>query len=136
MLEVSSYQIDLAPALMPDIAVLTNLTPDHIDRHGSMENYAAVKRRLLKQTAPNGVICIGVDDQHSAAIYTQLSASADAETVPVSVGKVLGRGIFVVDGALYDAQTSARDKGDGSGHRLRIFPARTIGRMRRSPMPR
>lgn len=104
VIEVSSYQIDLAPTLMPDISVLTNITPDHIDRHGSMEGYVAVKRRLLKQTAPNGVICIGVDDQHSAAIYTQLSASADAETVPVSVGKVLGRGIFVLDGTLYDAQ--------------------------------
>jgi UDP-N-acetylmuramoylalanine--D-glutamate ligase len=69
-----------------------------------MEGYVAVKRRLLKQTASGGVICIGVDDQHSASIYTQLSASADAETVPVSIGKVLGRGIFVLDGTLYDAQ--------------------------------
>jgi len=104
VLEVSSYQIDLSPSLTPDVAVLTNITPDHIDRHGSMEGYVAVKRRLLKQTAPNGVICIGVDDQHSSAIYTQLSASVDAETIPVSVGKVLGRGIFVLDGTLYDAQ--------------------------------
>ncbi|HEY4125243.1 MAG TPA: UDP-N-acetylmuramoyl-L-alanine--D-glutamate ligase [Rhizomicrobium sp.] len=104
VLEASSYQIDLSPSLMPDVSVLTNITPDHIDRHGSMEGYVAVKRRLLKQTAPDGVICIGVDDQHSASIYTQLSASADAETVPVSVGKVLGRGIFVLEGTLYDAQ--------------------------------
>jgi len=104
VLEVSSYQIDLSPSLMPDVSVLTNITPDHIDRHGSMEGYVAVKRRLLKQTAPNGVICIGVDDPYAASIYTQLSASADAETLPVSVGKVLGRGIFVLDGALYDAQ--------------------------------
>jgi UDP-N-acetylmuramoylalanine--D-glutamate ligase len=104
VLEVSSYQIDLSPSLMPDVSVLTNITPDHIDRHGSMEGYVAVKRRLLKQTAPNGLICIGVDDPHSASIYTQLSASADAETVAVSVGKVLGRGIFVLDGMLYDAQ--------------------------------
>ncbi len=104
VLEVSSYQIDLSPSLTPDVAVLTNITPDHIDRHGSMEGYVAVKARLLKQTASGGVICIGVDDQHSASIYTQLSASADAETVPVSIGKVLGRGIFVLDGTLYDAQ--------------------------------
>ncbi len=104
VLEVSSYQIDLSPSLTPDVSVLTNITPDHIDRHGSMEGYVAVKRRLLKQTASGGVICIGVDDSHSASIYTQLSASADAETVPVSVGKVLGRGIFVLDGTLYDAQ--------------------------------
>ncbi len=104
VLEVSSYQIDLSPSLAPDVAILTNITPDHIDRHGSMEGYVAVKRRLLKQTAAGGVICIGVDDQYAASIYTQLSATSDAETVPVSVGKVLGRGIFVLDGTLYDAQ--------------------------------
>jgi UDP-N-acetylmuramoylalanine--D-glutamate ligase len=104
ILEVSSYQIDLSPSLAPNVSVLTNITPDHIDRHGSMEGYIGVKRRLLKQTSAGGLICIGVDDQHSSAIYTQLSATADAETVPVSVGKVLGRGIFVLDGALYDAQ--------------------------------
>jgi UDP-N-acetylmuramoylalanine--D-glutamate ligase len=104
VLEVSSYQIDLSPSLQPNVSVLTNITPDHIDRHGSMEGYVAVKRCLLRQTAADGVICIGVDDQHSASIYTQLSATSDAESVPVSVGKVLGRGIFVLDGTLYDAQ--------------------------------
>ncbi|HEY4126389.1 MAG TPA: UDP-N-acetylmuramoyl-L-alanine--D-glutamate ligase [Rhizomicrobium sp.] len=104
VLEVSSYQIDLAPGLTPDVSILTNITPDHIDRHGSLENYAAVKARLLAQTAKTGRICIGVDDAQTAAIYTRFSSSGGAETVPVSVGKVLGRGIFVLDGALYDAQ--------------------------------
>jgi len=104
VLEVSSYQIDLAPGLTPDVSVLTNITPDHIDRHGSLENYAAVKARLLAQTATTGKICIGVDDAQTAAISTRFSSSGGAETVPVSVGKVLGRGIFVLDGALYDAQ--------------------------------
>ena len=102
-LEVSSYQIDLAPGLMPDVAVLTNLSPDHIDRHGSMEHYASVKAGLLAHTAPNGRIVIGVDDPHSAAICTKLVAADGAETIAVSVGKVLGRGIFVIDGRLYDA---------------------------------
>src|SRR5215469_14405773 len=53
VLEMSSFQIDLTPGLYPDIALLSNLTPDHIDRHGSMENYAAVKERLLRQV-PQG----------------------------------------------------------------------------------
>jgi UDP-N-acetylmuramoylalanine--D-glutamate ligase len=110
VLEVSSYQIDLSPSLAPDVSVLTNITPDHIDRHGSMEGYVAVKRRLLKQTTPSGVICIGVDDQYSASIYTQLSAISDAETIPVSVGKVLGRGIFALEGTLYDAQRQYASK--------------------------
>jgi len=103
VLEVSSYQIDLSPGLVPDVSVLTNITPDHIDRHGSLDGYIAVKSRLLEQTAKDGHVCIGVDDPHSAAIHTRLSANGDAATLAVSVGKVLGRGVFAVDGALYDA---------------------------------
>ena len=49
VLEMSSFQIDLAPGLTPDVGILSNLSPDHIDRHGSMENYAAIKARLINQ---------------------------------------------------------------------------------------
>jgi UDP-N-acetylmuramoylalanine--D-glutamate ligase len=104
VLELSSYQIDLAPGLVPDVAVLSNITPDHIDRHGSLENYAAVKARLLKQTSGSGAVVIGVDDALSAAIFTRHTAGGGPAAIPVSVGKVLGRGVFVVDGVLYDAQ--------------------------------
>jgi UDP-N-acetylmuramoylalanine--D-glutamate ligase len=104
VLEVSSYQVDLSPGLTPDVAVLTNITPDHLDRHGTLENYAAVKTRLLEHTAKDGQVCIGVDDANTASIYTRLAAGGGAEAVPVSIGKVLGRGIFAVDGTLYDAQ--------------------------------
>jgi UDP-N-acetylmuramoylalanine--D-glutamate ligase len=103
VLEVSSYQIDLAPGLVSDVALLTNLSPDHIDRHGSMENYAAVKAGLLARTHARGHTVVGVDDSHSASIYTSLSAAGGAEAVAVSVGKVLGRGVFVIEGQLYDA---------------------------------
>ncbi len=50
ILEMSSYQIDLCPTFYPDIGVLLNITPDHIDRHGSFENYAAIKHRMMKGT--------------------------------------------------------------------------------------
>jgi UDP-N-acetylmuramoylalanine--D-glutamate ligase len=103
VLEVSSYQIDLAPGLTPDVAVITNITRDHIDRHGTLANYAAVKARLSEQAAQDGQLCIGVDDALTASIYTRFS-SGGRETTPVSVGKVLGRGVFVLDGVLYDAQ--------------------------------
>ena len=103
VLEMSSFQIDLAPGLKPDVTLLSNLSPDHIDRHGTMENYAAIKARLMRQTAKDGQVAIGVDDAYSSAIFTQASAGGGAQAHPVSVGKVLGRGIFVVDGTLYDA---------------------------------
>lgn len=101
VLEMSSYQIDLAPGFRPDVAVLTNISADHIDRHGSLEAYAAVKARLLEQGA-GGTAVIGVDDPQSAAIFTRLSASGRM-AIPVSVGKVLGRGVFVLDGTVFDA---------------------------------
>jgi len=47
VLEMSSYQIDLCPTFHPDIGVLLNITPDHIDRHGTFENYAAIKHRMV-----------------------------------------------------------------------------------------
>jgi UDP-N-acetylmuramoylalanine--D-glutamate ligase len=110
VLEVSSYQVDLSPGLVPDVAVLTNITPDHIDRHGSMEGYVAVKTKLLKQTAKSGHVCIGVDDANTSAIHTRLSSNGGAEAIPVSIGKVLGRGVFAVDGVLYDAWGSRAAK--------------------------
>jgi UDP-N-acetylmuramoylalanine--D-glutamate ligase len=103
VLEVSSYQADLSPGLVPDIAILSNLSPDHIERHGSMERYAAVKEALLARTARGGQVVVGVDDEFSAAIYTRLAARRGSDALAVSIGKVLGRGIFVVDGKLYDA---------------------------------
>ncbi len=104
VLEMSSFQIDLTPGLKPDVALLSNLTPDHLDRHGSMENYAAIKQRLLAQVPKDGQVLVGVDDEYGAAIFTRL-AGEGRTAWPVSVGKVLGRGIFVVDGALYDAES-------------------------------
>ena len=123
------------PGSSPTSSVLTNITPDHIDRHGSMENYVAVKARLLEQT----------DAQRPRRDRRRRSATpprstrgslraARAETVPVSVGKVLGRGVFAVDGALYDAWGSRASPRHGPVARARIFPARTIGRTRRSPI--
>ena len=61
VLELSSYQIELARALQPDIAVFLNLSADHLDRHGGMGGYFAAKRRLFTQGGPSRSI-IGVDE--------------------------------------------------------------------------
>src|SRR5258706_2794725 len=103
VLEVSSYQVDLSPGLAADVALLTNLSPDHIDRHGSMERYVAIKESLLSHATRDGCVAVGVDDMDSAAVYTKLAAQKGSNAIAVSVGKVLGRGIFVIDGKLYDA---------------------------------
>ena len=56
VLELSSYQTELARALTPDIAVFTNLSPDHLDRHGGMGGYFAAKRRLFAEGGPDRAI--------------------------------------------------------------------------------
>lgn len=61
VLELSSYQIELARALQPDIAVFLNLSPDHLDRHGGLGGYFAAKRRLFAEGGPERAV-IGVDE--------------------------------------------------------------------------
>jgi UDP-N-acetylmuramoylalanine--D-glutamate ligase len=103
VLELSSYQLDLTPSVAPDVAVLINVTPDHLDRHGTLENYAAVKSGIFRHQQRGDVAVIGVDDPRTSEICTRVSARNGVAVTPVSVGKVLGRGIFVLDGKLYDA---------------------------------
>ena len=103
VLELSSYQLDLTPSVKPDVAVLINITPDHLDRHGTMARYAAVKEKLFVRQRRGDVAVVGVDDAPSAEICTRLSARGDVSVTAVSVGKALGRGVYVLDGKLYDA---------------------------------
>jgi UDP-N-acetylmuramoylalanine--D-glutamate ligase len=72
VIECSSFQIDLAPSLSPSIGVMLNISPDHLDRHGTMENYAAIKERLVAQ-AEKAVI--GADDEASRAVIARRAAS-------------------------------------------------------------
>ena len=69
VIECSSFQIDLAPSIDPTIGALINLTPDHLDRHGTMENYSAIKERLVAQAE---TALVGVDDEPSRAIAARL----------------------------------------------------------------
>ncbi len=90
VVECSSFQIDLAPSIDPTVGILTNLSEDHIDRHGSMEAYAAIKERLIEasQTA-----VIGVDDPMSAAIADILTAEGHV-VVRISAAHRLADGVF------------------------------------------
>lgn len=75
VLEMSSYQIDLCPSFRPDIAAILNITPDHIDRHGSMENYVAAKARLFEGS---GVAVICTDDEYTKAISENLENTGNS----------------------------------------------------------
>ena len=73
VVECSSYQIDLAPSLDPSIGILINLSEDHLDRHGTMENYVAVKKRLVAGVPQGGTAIVGVDDEWCRAIADDLA---------------------------------------------------------------
>jgi UDP-N-acetylmuramoylalanine--D-glutamate ligase len=101
VLEMSSYQLELTPSLAPDVGVLINITPDHLDRHGGMEGYAAAKALMFANAKPGAHAVIGIDDEHSAEIAREVAARGAHRVVTIST-----RGpadLFFADGALRDA---------------------------------
>ncbi len=84
VLEVSSYQIDLAPSLKPTVGILLNVSEDHLDRHGTMENYAALKTLVPASIEPGGTAVIGVDDRYTRAAADRIER-AGKKVVRVSV---------------------------------------------------
>ncbi len=72
VLELSSYQTDLARALTPDVAVFTNLSPDHLDRHGGIGGYFAAKRRLFAEGGPDRAV-IGIDEPEGRFLAGQMA---------------------------------------------------------------
>ena len=103
VLELSSYQLDLTSSLHADATVLLNLSPDHIDRHGSMEGYIAAKRRIFLNQGKGDTAIIGVDDPWCQQICTEITAANRRTIWPISAGKAMGRGVYALQGVLYDA---------------------------------
>lgn len=103
VLELSSYQLELVPHLQCQTAVLLNITPDHLDRHGGLEGYIAAKRRIFSsQRAPRTAI-IGIDDAPSAALCETLRSDGLHNVIPISVRQPVQGGFYVENGLLFDA---------------------------------
>lgn len=107
VLELSSYQTELARSLTPDVAVFTNLSPDHLDRHGGMGGYFAAKRRLFAEGGPDRAV-IGVDEIEGEFLAGQLSVGpSDDRVIRVSSGQKLsgpGWQVFVRKGFLSETR--------------------------------
>lgn len=105
VLELSSYQLDLTQSATFDIAVLLNVTPDHLDRHGDMAGYVAAKKRIFRtgDGRQSQIAVIGIDDPHGKAIRDELSGSAAWQVTPISVLHPLETGVWVIDGILHDS---------------------------------
>jgi UDP-N-acetylmuramoylalanine--D-glutamate ligase len=93
VLEVSSYQIDLAPSLRATVGILLNVSEDHLDRHGTMENYAAIKALLPAQVEQGGTAVIAVDDEWTRAAADRIDR-AGRKVVRVSTTRALRDGYY------------------------------------------
>src|SRR5947209_6664290 len=99
VIELSSFQIDLAPSLKPSVGVLLNLTPDHLDRHGTMEAYAAIKERCV--TAADRAV-IAIDDEYTRAIADRLRRAGKPLARLLTTHHELRDGIVAEDGRLIE----------------------------------
>jgi UDP-N-acetylmuramoylalanine--D-glutamate ligase len=90
VIEVSSYQLDLTTSFAPDVAILTNISPDHLDRHGGMEGYVAAKARIF---AHAGLSLVGVDEEWGRGIAAALVGALTVSTggTPADIQAADGR---------------------------------------------
>src|SRR5262245_25209492 len=110
VIECSSYQIDLAPTLDPRVGILINVSEDHLDRHGTIDNYAAVKERLVAGVQADGTAVIGVDDNWCQAAADRIERACK-RVVRVSVRRPLPDGLY------YEAEQIMRSAG-GAGRAI------------------
>jgi UDP-N-acetylmuramoylalanine--D-glutamate ligase len=109
VIEMSSYQIDLSPSLDPSVGILLNVSEDHIDRHGTLARYAAVKERLVAGVQPQGTAIIGVDDGLCRTTADRLDR-AGKRVVRVSVRNPVADGIYVEHETILRASSGARSE--------------------------
>ena len=104
VIEMSSYQLELAPTAVWDVSVLLNISPDHLDRHGGMEGYVKAKRAIFqRQTTPRAAV-VGVDDDICAKIHDELVRAGDQHVIAISGTRRLARGVYAEGGTLWDAR--------------------------------
>jgi UDP-N-acetylmuramoylalanine--D-glutamate ligase len=101
VLELSSFQLDLTPSLDADAAILLNITPDHLDRHGTIQNYAAVKEKIFDNLGPSATAIIGADDSFCDAIAGRVAAGG-GKVARVSARHPVETGIFAEGAELYE----------------------------------
>ncbi len=109
VIEVSSFQIELAPSLDPSVGILINVSEDHLDRHGTMEEYASIKERLVAGVQENGTAILGVDDNWSQAAADRI-ARAGRRVTRVSIRRPLVDGVYVEADRILRAEGGASEE--------------------------
>jgi len=102
VLELSSYQLEITPSLKPTVAILLNITPDHIDRHGDMAGYVAAKERIFERQASGDTAIFGIDDNTSRAMHDRIAARKGPRVVAISSIRPAPGGVSGAGGKLVD----------------------------------
>ncbi len=110
VLELSSYQLEITPSLAPTVAVWLNITPDHIERHGSLAGYIAAKRRIFAHQMPGSIAVVGVDDADSIEVAEALRRDG-RRLIEISGDEPVVAGVYADHGILIDARS-------GQPHRM------------------
>ncbi|MEG3618816.1 UDP-N-acetylmuramoyl-L-alanine--D-glutamate ligase [Magnetovibrio sp. PR-2] len=100
VLELSSYQLELCPSARFKVAVLLNIAPDHLDRHGGMHGYIMAKQQIFRGQGAGDTAIIGLDDEHSRQVYTDIKAANHRTVIGISCQGPVAGGIYVQDGML------------------------------------
>ena len=122
VLEISSYQLELMPSMVFDVAVLLNITPDHLDRHGGMDGYVAAKLRIFERQTPRHAAIIGIDDEHCRSIRKQIADLKQQRVIPISVASRAAGGVYAEAGKLIDDMAGDAPRRHDPGRRA--APAR------------
>jgi len=96
VLEVSSFQLETTYEFRPDIAVILNVTPDHLDRHGTFENYTAAKERIFANQTADDALVLNADDD----VASRAAARAKSRIFWFSAKRIVRQGAFVHEGAI------------------------------------
>ena len=102
VLEVSSYQLELTPSLTFDVAVLLNISADHLEHHGGMAGYVAAKTLIFRGQTAGATAVVGIDDEPSRAVFQALRETGEQAVVPISGGGQAAGGVHATEGVLRD----------------------------------
>ncbi|MFT7088025.1 MAG: UDP-N-acetylmuramoylalanine--D-glutamate ligase [Rickettsiales bacterium] len=104
VIEASSYQLDLVQKTKFHISNLLNITPDHIDHHGGMENYISAKKRIFQNQTKEDFAIIGIDNKDSRKVFEDLKNDQNfkAKLIPISTKEIIEGGISIIGDDLHN----------------------------------
>ena len=105
VLEASSFQLETIKSFAPYIAAILNITPDHLDRHGTMPAYVEIKKRITENQTKASLCILNLDNEHTAAF----AASCPAQTVFFSAAGELDNGCYLKEDTIYYSENGAKE---------------------------